>query len=134
MRHQNVEAWEERLNDLLKRVDRALEEEYGQLFAPHPARPAKGTTANPQHDGLFRVTASFSPGFGTELGKGYVLQLDLVTLEQVPAQTADAVQRRAVRLIQDGLEAALPGRHLKVQRDGNVWKIIGDLSLSSQRL
>jgi hypothetical protein len=84
-------------------------------------------------DGLFRVTASFSPGFGTELGKGYVLQLDLVTLEKVPQAEVERMQREAVGLIQDGLESVLPGRGLTVQRDGNVWKIVGDLSITSLR-
>ncbi|HRR34227.1 MAG TPA: hypothetical protein P5026_09030 [Kiritimatiellia bacterium] len=131
MRHQRVERWESRLNELLRQVDHALEEEYGHLFALHPARPLKGSTANPQHDGLFRITASFSPGFGSELGRGYVLQLDLVTLERVPQVEVERIQRKAVRLIQDGLERVLPGRGLTVQRDGNVWKIVGDLSLKS---
>ncbi|MDR2850399.1 MAG: hypothetical protein LBW77_07690 [Verrucomicrobiota bacterium] len=129
MRHQGVEAWEQRLNELLKRVDDALEKTYGRLCAPHPARPAQGATANPQQDGLFRVTASFTPGFGSALGKGYVLHLDIVTLDAVPADVADVIRREAVRLVQDGLEAALPGRGLKVARDGNVWKIVGDLRL-----
>ena len=130
MRHQRAEEWEAKLDGLLKRVDRALEESYGDLFDTHPARPSKGSTANPQQDGLFRVTASFSPGFGTELGKGYVLQLDLVTLDDVPEDRIEAIQQKAVRLIQDGLDDVLPGRNLAVKRDGNVWKIVGDLSLS----
>ena len=130
MRHQRTEEWEAQLNGLLKRVDRALEESYGDLFDAHPARPSKGSTANPQQDGLFRVTASFSPGFGTELGKGYVLQLDLVTLDAVPEDRIEAIQQKAVRLIQEGLDDVLPGRNLAVKRDGNVWKIVGDLSLS----
>ncbi len=131
MRHQHVEKWESRLNELLRQVDHVLEEKYGHLFATHPARPPKGSTANPQQDGLFRVTASFSPGFGTELGKGYVLQLDLVTLEKVPQAKVDRIQREAVRLIQNGLENVLPGRDLAVRRDANVWKIVGDLSITS---
>ena len=130
MRHQKAEEWEAKLNGLLKRVDRELEEAYGNLFGAHPARPPKGSTANPQQDGLFRVTASFSPGFGTELGKGYVLQLDLVTLDDVPEDRVEAIRRTAVRLIQEGLDDVLPGRNLAVKRDGNVWKIVGDLSLS----
>jgi hypothetical protein len=133
MRHQHVEKWESRLNELLRQVDHTLEEKYGHLFTAHPARPPKGSTANPQQDGLFRVTASFSPGFGTELGKGYVLQLDLVTLEKVPQAEVERMQREAVVLIQDGLESVLPGRGLTVQRDGNVWKIVGDLSITSLR-
>jgi len=133
MRHHRVEEWETRLNELLKQVDHALEDEYGHLFAVHPARPQRGMTANPQHDGLFRVTASFSPGFGSELGRGYVLQLDLVTLEKVPQAKLERIQKKAVSLIQDGLERVLPGRGLTVQRDGNVWKIVGDLSLKPIR-
>ena len=133
MRHHRVEKWESQLDELLKQVDRALEEEYGHLFAVHPARPLRGMTANPQHDGLFRVTASFSPGFGSELGRGYVLQLDLVTLEKVPQAELERIQKKAVSLIQDGLERVLPGRGLTVQRDGNVWKIVGDLSLRPMR-
>ena len=133
MRHQSVEKWEAQLNGLLKRVDRALEETYGKVSDVHPSRPPQGSTANPQQDGLFRVTASFSPGFGTEFGKGYVLQLDLVTLRNVPERQVETIRQEAVRLIQEGLEEVLPGRHLTVKRDGDVWKIVGDLSLSPRR-
>lgn len=129
MRHHGVEEWESQLTKLLKRVDSTLEESFGALVARHPARPPHGSTANPQQDGLFRVTASFTPGFGSELGKGYVLQLDLVSLKQVTAEQLEAIQQEAVRLVQEGLEEVLPGRNLTVKRDGNVWKIVGDLSI-----
>jgi len=130
MLNHHVEKWEEKLNRLLRRTDLMLEESYGQLFARHPARPAHGCTANPQHDGLFRVTASFSPGFGSELGKGYVLQFELVSLEKLPNMQLDAIQQQAVRFIQKGLDEALPGKNLSVKRDGTLWKIVGDLSLA----
>lgn len=133
MRHQRVEAWEAKLNELLKRVDHTLEERLGTSYGLHPARPQHGTTSNPQHDGLFRITASFTPGFGSTLGKGYVLQFDLVTLETVSPEQREAIEHEAVRLIQSGLEKALPGRGLNVKRDGNLWKIVGDLSLSNKR-
>lgn len=128
-----VEKWEEKLNHVLQKVDRILESRYGSLFAPHPARPSHGITANPQNDGLFRVTASFSPGFGSELGRGYVLQLDVMTLDRTDARQIEAIQREAVELIRANLEGAFPGRGLTVKRDGNVWKIVGDLSLSHHR-
>ena len=54
-------------------------------------------------------------------------------LEKVPQAEVERMQRKAVRLIQDGLERVLPGRGLTVQRDGNVWKIVGDLSITSMR-
>lgn len=114
---------------MLRRVDRELERRFGDVLPLHPARPAHGTTDNPQLDGLFRVTASFTPGFGSEQGKGYVLHLDTVSLQNLPPQLAETIQKAAVSLIQDGLETVHPGKGLRVKRDGNVWKIIGDLSL-----
>jgi hypothetical protein len=130
MLHHLVEAWEAKLNALLIEVDSRLEEQFGSLFLPHPARPRLGSTANPQHDGLFRITASYSPGFGSVLGKGYVLQIDPVTLDNVSDQQLELIRQTAVQLIQDGLDKAMPGRHLRVQRENNVWKLVGDLSLS----
>lgn len=133
MLNQRVEEWEMKLDDLLKRVDQTLEDLYGSQLARHPARPSRGSTSNPQHDGLFRVTARFTPGFGSELGKGYELRFDMVTLETLPEKQAGLIQQKAVQLIQDGLEEVLPGRGLRVKRDGNIWKIVGDLSLSVKR-
>lgn len=131
MRHQRAEEWEDRLNDVLKRADRALEEEFGARLPPHPARPAHGSTANPQQDGLFRVTAAFTAGFGSRLGKGYALQIEAVTLGGLPPELRRAVEARAVALIRDGLGASFPGRNLDVRRDGGAWKITGDLSLGA---
>lgn len=133
MRNPRLENWEERLNGLLRRVDHALEERFGTEFDLHPARIPHGSAANPQHDGLFRITAAFTPGFGSQLGRGYVLQLDLVTLEDVPADKVAVIENTAVRLIREGLEDALPGRNLKIERDGSLWKITGDLSLSGEK-
>ncbi|MDD2454724.1 MAG: hypothetical protein PHG96_00505 [Kiritimatiellae bacterium] len=130
MRNINLENWEGKLNSLLRRVDRALEERFGKEYDLHPARGAHGSADNPQHDGLFRVTAAFTPGFGSRLGRGYVLQIEMVTLETVPADKAELIEKEAVRMIGEGLETALPGRGLKVARDGQLWKITGDLSLS----
>lgn len=129
MLNQRVEQWDAKLNALLRQVDLKLEGLYGNLLSPHPARPKQGSTANPQHDGLFRITACFTPGFGSALGKGYVLQLDMVTLQPLSPKQADAIQQKAVQLIQEGLDEAHPGKGLRVKRDGQVWKIVGDLSL-----
>lgn len=130
MRHQRVEEWEERLNELLKRVDHALEARFGDLLPPHPARPPRGATANPQHDGLFRVTASFTAGFGSPLGRGYRLWIDIVSLDTLPEARRRAVERRAAALIRCGLRDTFPGRSLSLRREGHGWKIVGDLSLA----
>lgn len=125
-----VEAWEEKLYDLLRQVNIKLEEDYGTVVARHPARLAHGETPNPQNDGLFRVTATFTPGFGSEWGKGYVLDIEPVSLDVFPSDVWAHVEEDACRMIRDGLESVLPGRGLKLKRDGTVWKIIGDLSLN----
>ncbi|MBO7222834.1 MAG: hypothetical protein J6V70_01715, partial [Kiritimatiellae bacterium] len=67
-----LEEWEERLYTLLREIDGALEDKYGKLYPLHPARPQRGETANPQYDGLFRITASYSAGYGSKLGPGYI--------------------------------------------------------------
>lgn len=128
MRHPSVEAWEENLNRLLRQVDNRLEEEFGALFPLHPARPRRGQTANPQQDGLFRVTAGFTTGFGSRHGKGYEIRVDTMTLQTVPADLRGRIETRAVGLIRDGLEEAFPNKKLDVVRDGASLKLIGDLT------
>lgn len=131
MRHPRVEQWEERLDALLRQVDHALEAEFGNLHPPHPARPTRNATANPQQDGLFRVTATFTPGFGSRHGRGYIVRIDTVTLDQVCPNNQETVRQRAVKLICAGLAKTFPDRCLKVTRDGPVIKIIGNLSLET---
>ena len=129
MRNPKVEEWEERLEKLLREADEALEEEFGKKMPIHPARPSAGATANPQHDGLFRVTSTFTPGFGSELGRGYVLKIDIVTLQPVDEELRREVEEAAVKYIGEHLEECFPGRGMKISRDGEVWKLLGDLSL-----
>ena len=130
MRNPHVEDWEEKLNALLRQVDAVLEEEYGEVVPRHPSRLAHGETDNPQNDGLFRITATFTAGFGSQLGRGYVVTIEPVTLDTFPQCKWGEVERKACRMIRAGLEDVLPGRNLKLQRDGDVWKITGDLSLN----
>jgi hypothetical protein len=124
-----VEAWEEKLNALLRQVNIKLEEEYGNVVARHPARLAHGETPNPQNDGLFRVVARFTPGFGSRWGKGYVVDIVPVSLDVFPSDIWARVEAEACKMIRDGLESVLPSRGLELKRDGTVWKITGDLSL-----
>jgi len=129
MRNPHVEKWEDKLNTLLKQVDAVLEEEYGCVVPRHPSRLPHGATQNPQQDGLFRITATFTAGVGSRLGRGYVVTSEPVTLAEFPLDKWCVVEQKACRMIEAGLEEVLPGRGLKLERDGNVWKITGDLSL-----
>lgn len=125
-----LEAFEDTLHGVLSEIDGALEERWGARWPLHPARPPRGTAANPQYDGLFRVTASFSAGFGSALGPGYVFRVELSTLRNVPPEVRAEIEEEAARLLRAGLARAFPGRDLRVDRDGSVYKIHGDLSLA----
>lgn len=124
-----LEEFEEKVDAVLAGVDRALEERWSGRWPLHPARPAAGEAANPRYDGLFRVTAAFTAGFGSEKGPGYLVRVELATLEGVSAEDRAAIEDEAVALVREGLAGAFPGRDLRVERDGGVYKIFGDLSL-----
>ena len=124
-----LEDFEERLDSVLADVDRALEERWSGRWPLHPARPAAGEAANPRYDGIIRVTAAFTAGFGSEKGPGYLLRVEPATLENVPVADRAALEDEAAALLRDGLAAAFPGRDLRVERDGGPYKVFGDLSL-----
>lgn len=124
-----LEAFEEKLDAVLADADRALEARWSGRWPLHPARPAAGAAANPRYDGLFRVTASFTAGFGSEKGPGYLVRVEPATLADVSASDRAALEDEAVGLLREGLARAFPGRDLCVERDGGPYKIFGDLSL-----
>ena len=130
MRGKEAIEWEKRLQKLCNQIDRRLEKEYKNRFSLHPARPPSGTTANPEMDGLFNVGASFSAGFGSPFGAGYVLEIRLSTLEAVPKKLREEFLKRTHALLQEGLPNIFPGKHLKVSREGSRLRIHGDLSLN----
>lgn len=131
MRHPSLKVFEDKLNDVLDDVDHVLERKYGDRYDLHPARAEHGETGNPAHDGLFQIGAAFSAGYGSEHGRGYVIEVRMVTLENVPEDVRDSIEDEGARMIDERLHAAFPGRELDVERDGPVYKIIGDLSLGS---
>ena len=129
MRHPAVGKWEKRLKALMDEVDDFLESRYGHLYPLHPARKKRGETANREHDGLFDIGSSFSAGFGSAVGRGYVVTITLVTLTHVPADVVDNIEKNAIRIIRNKLPAYFPDRDLNVVKDGHLIKIYGDLSL-----
>lgn len=126
--------WEERLHELLREIDVKLEDKYGARWPLHPARQSRGSAANPQYDGLFRITASFSAGYGSKHGAGYIFRVEIVTLSDVPAEVREKIENEAAVLLGDGLSKAFPDRNMSVDRDGNVYKIFGDLSIDAPDL
>ena len=124
-----LEEWEKKLQAVFNQVDVALEAKYGEMYPLHPARAERGKTANARQDGLFDVHAAFSAGFGSEHGEGYVLNVRMVTLRHVPEDIRSKIIAEVVSSLEESLPLAFPGKDMRVERDGRLYKIIGDLDL-----
>ncbi|MCG8452425.1 MAG: hypothetical protein MI717_04490 [Spirochaetales bacterium] len=131
MRHTSARIWDQTLKALFDEVDDWLENAYGKSYSLHPNRPHRGTTANKEMDGLFNVGADFSAGYGSQLGRGYVVQVRMSTLDHIPPEVRTQIEADVETLVQEKLPVFFPGRKLHLERDGRLLKIIGDLSLGS---
>ena len=129
MRHPRAHEFETKLKRLFDTIDDELEEEYGGRYRLHPSRPERGRTSNKAHDGLFNLGATFTPGYGSKLGRGYIVQVDLVTLENVPSDVRSSIEERVADLVNAKLPYYFPHRRLRVDRDRSTFKIHGDLRL-----
>jgi hypothetical protein len=129
MRHSSLEIWEKKLKNILDELDDYLEEKYGGQYRLHPVRPGRGQTSSKSQDGLFDIVASFSLGAGSDYGKGYIVDVDMATLEHVPEKIRREIEDITLKKLREKLPEYFPGKNLKVNKDGNVIKIHGDLSL-----
>jgi hypothetical protein len=129
MRHPRLQEFEACLRRLFGVIDEHLENKYGDRYRLHPSRPARGTTARAETDGLFNIGATFTPGYGSKIGRGYVVQVDLVTLDSVPGEVREEIEQEVADLVNEKLPFYFPDRDLRVDRDRNVYKIHGDLRL-----
>ena len=129
LQHPKIASFEKRLKTIFDMLDHELELKYKGRFALHPARPKRGTTADPSADGLFDIGATFTAGFGSEHGRGYTIQARIATLGQTDAKTIQTVEKFIVKRLNEELPREFPERKLQVLRDGNVYKIVGDLGI-----
>ena len=120
---------EKKLRFICDEVDDYLEDTYGHLYPLHPVRPSRGRTANKAYDGLFNVATSFTPGFGSELGRGYLVIIHMATLKNVSEDINEKITYESLILISKKLKEVFPERELKISRDGRSLKITGDFSL-----
>ena len=129
MPHPKTMEFDARLKNLFDEVDHYLEDIYGNRYSLHLTRPARGETANPETDGLFYVGANFTPGFGSELGRGYLIQVLMSTPEKVDEDVRREIYEAAAEKVKELLPIHFPERELTVRRDKNHFKIQGDFSL-----
>jgi len=131
MRHHAAIKWEARLDKVMRELDAYLEEKYKGEYILHPARPVQGETANPSYDGLFSIHANFTLGLGSKIGKGYAVDVKLMTLQHVPDDVRDEIENVAQEKLEDLLPKYFPEIELHIDQDGPVLKIHGDLSLGN---
>jgi hypothetical protein len=131
MWHPKTNAFEKQMNEILLEVDAELEERYGDRFPLHPARAEHGETASGQYSGLFTVNTHFTPGYGSDLGRGYVIDVEMVTLAEVPDEVEEQIEADAARRVEEKLHERFPERDLTVERDGRMFKIRGNFSLGT---
>ena len=129
MRNPLLEKWEEKLQKIFNNIDLILEEKYGHLYPLRPNRPEKGEGVTPDADGLFDLGVSFSAGLGSQFGPGYVFKVKLATLRKVPEDWIEKLEDEVIDMIAKELPHQFPGKDLSVARDGNVYKIFGNLDL-----
>jgi hypothetical protein len=124
-----MKAFDDSLKQIFDEIDTWLEDKYGSEYPLHPNRPERDTTSNPEMDGLFNVGASFSAGYGSRKGRGYIVDIHMSTLGFVPPAVRDQIEQEVMDLLHEKLPQRFPGRDLKAEKDGPVIKIYGDLSL-----
>jgi hypothetical protein len=131
VQHPKMKEWDDTLKSVFDGIDHYLEDKYGQSYSLHPNRPERGRTANPEMDGLFNVGASYTTGYGSRIGKGYVVDIHLSTLESKDPALLEKIETEVMALLKARLAEAFPGRTLFVEKEGHIMKIHGDLSLGT---
>jgi len=129
MWHPKMIEFDDRMKKLFDEVDAYIEDLYGDRYDLHPTRPERGQTSNPEADGLFNIGANFTPGFGSELGRGYVIDVSMSTLDKVDEALCREIYEAVAEKVKELLPIHFPERELVVRRDRNNFKIQGDFSL-----
>ncbi len=119
------------LRQLCDDLDRFLEDNYGEKYPLHPNRPERGKAARVAYDGLFSTGTKFTLGYGSDHGRGYLVDVEISTLARVKPEDREEIENATVSFLTKHLPKYFPNRDLEVVKDGPVYKIIGDFSLGS---
>lgn len=131
MFHPKTNAFDRKMKALFDEIDEELEESYGAIYPLHPNRPERGATGNNSADGLFNVGVYFTPGYGSEKGRGYMVDFKISTLQKVDPRVRELLLEEISEKIREKLPKWFPYRNLQCTRDGEHYKIIGDFTLGS---
>lgn len=128
---EKIRNLDNQLKNIFDLIDDYLENNYGSAYHLHPNRPKRGATANKASDGLFNVGVSFSAGYGSVYGRGYVVDVDLATLDHVPETIQLKIENEVADLIREIIPEFFPDQDIRISRDGNVLKIYGELVINA---
>jgi hypothetical protein len=131
MNHPKTNAFDKKMKQLFDAVDDYLEEKYEGRYRRHPNRPGRGVTSNKAADGLFNLGAQFTAGYGSSLGRGYIVDVKISTLENIEPDKRERVVSDAANKVNELLPKYFPEKNFKVEKDGGLYKIVGDFSLGS---
>jgi hypothetical protein len=127
----NQEKFDHTLRQLCNELDGYLEDKFGHLYPLHPNRLRRGKAGNVSYDGLFSTGTKFTLGYGSSSGKGYLVDVEIVTLERVSKEDREMINSLAAQFLSEKLPIFFPSRTLKVIQEEKVFKIIGDFSLGT---
>jgi hypothetical protein len=120
---------ENELRQMCDDLDHYLEDTFGDRYPLHPNRPPRGKAARVTYDGLFSTGTKFTLGYGSQTGRGYLVDIEIITLSRVKSEDREEIELAAVSHLRKILGKYFPTRKLEILKDGNVYKIIGDFSL-----
>lgn len=129
MYHPKMNEFDDRMKKMFDEVDHYIEDLYGDRYPLHPMRPVRGETSNPEADGLFNIGAVFTPGFGSEFGRGYIIDVSMSTLERICDEVRREIYEAVAEKVKELLPIYFPERELIVRRDKNHFKIQGNFNL-----
>jgi len=129
--HPKQIALEALMRKMCDELDDRLEENFGTAYPRHPNRPARGKAASVAYDGLFSTGTQFTLGYGSDHGRGYIVSVEIRTLSKVKIEDERAVEEATVAIINELLPQNFPDRVIKLEKDGKVYKLVGDFSLGS---
>lgn len=122
---------ENNFSHLAQALDNSLEDSFGEKYSIHPNRLRRGKGSNPSYDGLFATTIAFTLGYGSHHGRGYIVNVDIRTLDFVTSEEREEIKNFAFEFINKNLCNFFPDRKLEIVKDGKLLKIVGDFSLNS---
>lgn len=131
MYHPKMNEFNKRMKVMFDEVDDYLEDTYGEKLRIHPNRPERGTTSNKAHDGVFNVGPQFTPGYGSEYGRGYVVDLQISTISKLDDQQRRRIEDDLQKILNEKIPAHFPERELEVKRDLRGLKIVGNFNLGA---